>query len=166
MIITSSQGASNLTFYDVRSLVKGESGYFAKQTPPPSPGNRNVVSAAWNPSQPEFVTVIFESGAVEVLKVGDGVEVVATQTNDFGACCVAWSPKGKQMVIGKENGTMAQYVHTPTILQKKPISANPALSEPAKVADIAWLSTYIFAVGYEPVASKVKATFRLNFHHF
>ena len=127
MVITSSQGASNLTFYDVRSLVKGETGYFAKQTPPPSPGNKerdfsldlifvkrnffkefqvksrkkNVVSAAWNPSQPEFVTIIFESGAVEVLKVTDNVEVVATQTNDFGACCVAWSPKGKQMVIGR-----------------------------------------------------------------
>ena len=57
------------------------------------------MSAAWNPSQPEFVTIIFESGAVEVLKVTDGVEVVAT--NDFGACCVAWSPKGKQMVIGR-----------------------------------------------------------------
>ena len=59
---------------------------------------------------------------------------------------------------------MAQYVHTPTILQKKPISANPALSEPAKVADIAWLSTYIFAVGYEPVASKVESRQLLGQH--
>ena len=59
------------------------------------------ISVAWNPSQPEFVTIIFESGAVEVLKVTEKIDVVATETNDFGACCVAWSPKGKQMVIGK-----------------------------------------------------------------
>ena len=47
------------------------------------------------------MTIIFESGAVQVLKVTDKIDVVATETNDFGACCVAWSPKGKQMVIGK-----------------------------------------------------------------
>ena len=60
---------------------------------------------------------------------------------------------------------MAQYVHTPSIVQKKLILANPALSEPAKVSDIAWLSTYIFAVAYEPIGANGKCPTNLYTLH-
>ena len=60
---------------------------------------------------------------------------------------------------------MAQYVHTPSIIQKKLIPSNPSLSEPAKVSDIAWLSTYVFAVAYEPIGANGKCPANLYTLH-
>ena len=48
-VATYKDGATDISFYDVRSLVNGGRAPFARQTPPPSPGNKNVISAAWNP---------------------------------------------------------------------------------------------------------------------
>ena len=52
------------------------------------------------------------------------------------------------MVIGKEDGTLSQFTHTP-LIEKKKITACPTLTEKAKISDVQWLSTYIFAVNYE-----------------
>ena len=81
------------------------------------------------------------------MKVNDKSDVIETRP-PLGACCVAWSPKGKQMVIGKEDGSMSQFTHTP-LIEKKKITSCPLLTEKAKVADVQWLSTYIFLVNYE-----------------
>ena len=55
-VATYKDGATDISFYDVRSLVNGGRAPFARQTPPPSPGNKNVISAAWNPGS------VFELG--------------------------------------------------------------------------------------------------------
>jgi len=90
--------------------------------------------------------MIYNNGAVEVLKVEKACSVYATRP-PMGATCVAWSPKGKQMVIGKRDGTLSQF--TPEMVEKKKISSpGPLLSTPAHVTDIAWLSTYKFAITY------------------
>ena len=88
-------------FFDTRSLLKGDSAPFAKQTPPPT--HETIISACWNPSIAEILTIVYQTGAVQVLKVEKSVSVHATKA-PFNARCIAWSPKGKQMVIGKGPG--------------------------------------------------------------
>lgn len=89
--------------------------------------------------------MIYSSGAVEVLKVDKTCDVYATKP-PMGANCIAWSPKGKQMVIGKRDGSLSQF--TPEMIEKKKITSCPLLGTPAGVIDIAWLATYKFAITY------------------
>ncbi|CBY25018.1 unnamed protein product [Oikopleura dioica] len=142
---TITDGKTDNTFYDVRSLMKGSRGYFAKQSPATSPSNGALLSAAWNPSISEIITMIYSSGAVEVLKVEDTVAIHASRP-PMKAKCVAWSPKGKQMVIGFGDGSLAQF--TPTMEIKKKVNACPLINGQAKITDIVWISTYKFGVAY------------------
>ena len=52
-----------------------------------------MISACWNPALPEFATIIFANGAIQVMKIEKTAEVIETRP-PMGACCIAWSPKG------------------------------------------------------------------------
>lgn len=142
---TVTEGKSENIFYDVRTLMKGGTGYFGKQSPPTSPSNGALLSCSWNPSIAEIITMVYSSGVVEVLKVEDTVMIHASNPG-LSAKCVAWSPKGKQMVIGKGDGSMSQY--TTDMVEKKKITPCPLINGNAKVIDVAWISTYKFGVAY------------------
>jgi hypothetical protein len=103
----------------IRTLLAKSPLPFARQSPPPSPGNGVIVSASWNPALTDIITMVYASGAVEVLKIDKTCEIHSSKP-PFGANCVAWSPKGKQMVIGKEDGTLSQF--TPELVEKKHIT--------------------------------------------
>ena len=154
LVSTITDGKTENIFYDVRSLMKGSNGYFAKQSPATSPSNGALLSAAWNPSISELITMVYSSGAVEVLKVEDTVSVRSSRP-PMNAKCVAWSPKGKQMVLGFGDGTLAQF--TPTMEIKKKVNACPLINGNAKVTDIVWISTYKFGVAYADDASDAGA---------
>ena len=61
--------------------------------------------------------------------------------------CLCWSPKGKQLVTGNNDGTLTQY--KPDLSQMKMV-ATPNLFEgaPVEVLSIYWIATYQFAVAY------------------
>ena len=61
-----------------------------------------------------------------------------------GVTCVSWSPKGKQLVAGKRNGSLTQY--KPDLKEAKTIP--PPASSSLTAVSILWVSTYQFAVAF------------------
>lgn len=60
--------------------------------------------------------------------------------------CFCWSPKGKQLVVGSEAGTLTQY--TPDLKAVKTISPPNLGSGNVAVVNVLWLSNYQFAAAY------------------
>ena len=61
--------------------------------------------------------------------------------------CISWSPKGKQLVAGKANGTLTQY--KPDLKEAKTIPAPSGENGPLSAFSILWVSTYQFLVGFK-----------------
>ncbi|XP_056394668.1 nuclear pore complex protein Nup214 [Hyla sarda] len=145
---SSSQG-SIISFYDVRTLV-GESRQpkeaFSSQLLSRE-ADSFVTDLKWNPVMFNLVAVCLSNGGIYVFKVTDSVDLYANLPPSLGVTCVCWSPKGKQLAVGKQNGTVVQYI--PTLEERKVIPC-PSFyeSDPVKVLDILWVSTYVFAVVY------------------
>ena len=57
-----------------------------------------------------------------------------------GVTCVSWSPKGKQLVAGKSDGTLTQY--KPDLKEAKTIPPPPGAGH--SILSILWISTYQF----------------------
>jgi nuclear pore complex protein Nup214 len=66
--------------------------------------------------------------------------------NIFGFSCFCWSPKGKQLVVGCEAGTLTQY--KPDLKAVKTFSPPNLGSGTVAVVSILWLSSYQFAAIY------------------
>lgn len=64
--------------------------------------------------------------------------------------CICWSPKGKQLVTGNNDGTLCQY--KPDLTLAKTIPA-PMLPEGSSIEALAvyWISTFQFAVVYKSI---------------
>ncbi|CAJ0944208.1 unnamed protein product [Ranitomeya imitator] len=145
----SSDRGSYVFFYDVRTLV-GESRQpkeaFTCQALSREPGSF-VTDLKWNPVMPNMVAVSLSDGSISVFQVTETVNLFANLPATLGVTCVCWSPKGKQLAVGKQNGTVVQYV--PNLEERKVIPC-PSFyeSDPVKVLDILWVSTYVFAVVY------------------
>ncbi|ODQ64750.1 hypothetical protein NADFUDRAFT_52374 [Nadsonia fulvescens var. elongata DSM 6958] len=63
-----------------------------------------------------------------------------------GAKSFAWSPKGKQLVVGKNDGTLQQY--TPTGDARASIPRPEELEQGHFALNITWLETHLFVVVY------------------
>ncbi|XP_073412041.1 nuclear pore complex protein Nup214 isoform X3 [Dendrobates tinctorius] len=146
---SSTDRGSYVSFYDVRTLV-GESRQ-PKEAFTCQPLSREpdsfVTDLKWNPVMPNMVAVCLSDGSISVFQVTETVNLFANLPATLGVTCVCWSPKGKQLAVGKQNGTVVQYV--PNLEQRKVIPC-PSFyeSDPVKVLDILWVSTYVFAVVY------------------
>ncbi|XP_057207487.1 nuclear pore complex protein Nup214 isoform X2 [Triplophysa rosa] len=146
------QDAAELTvdFYDVRTFYnksRQEKRPFASFGPA---ATSNVVlqDLKWSPVDASRLALCLSDGSMMVLDVQDSVNVLAQQPASAGVTCVCWSPKGKQVAVGKQDATVVQF--TPTLQAKKVIPCPRFYSQenPVTVLDVLWLSTYSFGVVY------------------
>ena len=98
-----------------------------------------------------MLAVVYSNGALALFMLdkdkADKVDCCTLPPAE-GVHCVSWSPKGKQLVAGKTNGTLTQY--KPDLKEAKTVPAPPGFSPaPPSAVSILWLSTYQFVVCFK-----------------
>ncbi|CAN0252162.1 unnamed protein product [Lampetra planeri] len=134
-------------FYDVRALAKkGRAAPFSVLHLPGA-ADTCALDMKWNPAAPSVAAVCLSDGGAHVLDVSGPPCISASLPPSASVTAICWSPKGKQLVCGKINGTMAQY--TQSLQEKRQIPCAPFYAEdPVRVLDVWWVSTHVFAVVY------------------
>ncbi|KAK5611716.1 hypothetical protein CRENBAI_011821 [Crenichthys baileyi] len=147
---TSEEAGWSIMFYDVRTFVnkaRPQKSPFASLRPSVA-SDTLVQDLKWNPAQPSMLAACLSDGSMMILEVTDGVKIQAQRPATSGITCIGWSPKGKQVAVGKMDATVCQY--TPALEERKVIPCPPFYTsdQPVKALDVLWLRTPVFAVAY------------------
>ncbi|GFQ65158.1 nuclear pore complex protein Nup214 [Trichonephila clavata] len=139
-------------FYDIAAFAD------SNRTPVPfsnvqlSRGASKLREFVWNPVSENIYAYCMTDGSLGVQELSGLNSNVLGSLPSAKATAACWSPKGKQLVVGKRDGSFAQY--KPNLQEVKSIPP-PNLNEKLLVANICWLSTAQFAVVYMPEGKNV-----------
>ncbi|XP_008422632.1 nuclear pore complex protein Nup214 isoform X3 [Poecilia reticulata] len=147
---TSEETGLSIAFYDVRTFInkaRPQKLPFASLQPAVA-SDALVQDLKWNPAQPSMLAACLSDGSMMILEVTGDVKIQAQLPANSGVTCLSWSPKGKQVAVGKMNATVSQY--TPALEEKRVIPCPPFYNsdDPVKALDVLWLRTPVFAVAY------------------
>ncbi|XP_078686877.1 uncharacterized protein LOC144919337 isoform X10 [Branchiostoma floridae x Branchiostoma belcheri] len=141
-----------LSLYDTRAFLgKDPKPAFCK-TKLSTVKGLTVWDVKWNPAHPNILACLRSDGTLVVLEVTDNnsMKVMATFDGTKGITAICWSPKGKQLVAGRQDGSFAQFTSK---LEEKKSVPKPVIfgDSKAQVRDILWVSTYVFVVLYDVI---------------
>ncbi|KAI9483694.1 MAG: hypothetical protein EXX96DRAFT_152118 [Benjaminiella poitrasii] len=100
---------------------------------------------------PELAAVLFENNCCKIINITNGDTVCELPINNISAIC--WSPKGKQIVCGKLDGTLQHFDTKGDSKDALPIpeamsAGHGEETENRYVQDILWVENHYFLVMY------------------
>ncbi|XP_065647139.1 nuclear pore complex protein Nup214 isoform X2 [Hydra vulgaris] len=104
-----------------------------------------------HPDTPALTAICLSNGHVLILELSDVVfKTVSMLTKKENACSISWSPKGKRIAIGQNDGKLVQY--DKSLKEEKKITVcNLFEGETKSVSGLYWLSSFQFFVVYASV---------------
>ncbi|XP_071948477.1 uncharacterized protein [Antedon mediterranea] len=136
-----------IALYDVRSLIQLGTNAKALSTQILSQGSDVwVTELCWNPTNLTVLATCLSDGSLILCETSAGVRVVAKIQKDNDSRAMCWSPKGKQLVVGKGDGSLVQY--DLQLTEKRRIQKPYTFDDRVTVVDVCWLSTYKFIAAY------------------
>ena len=154
-VILPSTGKPHIYMYDTRSFSTSSPKKPFMEIPPATPPGIVIVELAWNPVVPSMLAVVFSDGSLALHMINDQGFDTATLPPAEKICCVAWSPKGKQLVAGKSDGVLTQYKPDLKVAKTIPKPVDPSNPEQVLSAcSILWASTYQFLVLFKNTSNQ------------
>ncbi|KAF3425213.1 hypothetical protein E2986_06716 [Frieseomelitta varia] len=135
--------------YDAQALIKNSLQLLHKIRISTLNGDIFANDLRWNPAVPGMLCTIASDYTVGSFKIKEKkkevIELKALEKFDgINALCAAWSPKGKQIVVGCKNGNIVQF--KPDLkIARTILGPNPYIGE---VVSILWISNYQFCAAY------------------
>ena len=112
-----------------------------------------LASLAWNPALPDMFTLTFADGSLALYTVTETGSTDCLTLQEAGAAGLAWSPKGKQLVVVRASGELVQYKPDLTVAKYPKLKEMKRIPGPGRAGlaavSVAWLSTYEFMVGMQ-----------------
>ncbi|CAD1469021.1 unnamed protein product, partial [Heterotrigona itama] len=138
-----------ILIYDAQALITNSLQLLHKIRISTSNGDIFANDLRWNPAVPGMLCTVASDYTVGSFKIKEkkkeAIELKALEKfNDINALCAAWSPKGKQIVVGCKNGNIVQLKPDLKIARTIP-GPNPYIGE---VVSILWISNYQFCAAY------------------
>ncbi|KAK8380571.1 hypothetical protein O3P69_016878 [Scylla paramamosain] len=131
-------------FYEIRSLVPG----CGEQTPLVSVAldgaGGQVHGLTWNPMDPSSVALAISPSSLSLLTLKENQ--VEVKSENIQARALGWSPKGKQLTVGLEDGTLKLF--KPDLTAVRTIQ-QPPMNEIGAVLSITWFTNTEFFIGYK-----------------
>ncbi|XP_017880713.1 nuclear pore complex protein Nup214 [Ceratina calcarata] len=135
--------------YDAQALARSSLQLLYEIRISTSDANVFVNDLRWNPTVPGMLCTVASDYTLGSFKIKEKkektIELKALEKfNDLDPLCSAWSPKGKQIVVGCKNGSLVQFKPDLKVARTIP-GPNPYIGE---IISILWISNYQFCAAY------------------
>ncbi|MPC09683.1 Nuclear pore complex protein Nup214 [Portunus trituberculatus] len=131
-------------FYEIRSLVPGCGEQIPLVSVALAGAGGQVHGLTWNPMDPSSVALAISPSSLSLLTLKENQ--VEVKSENIQARALGWSPKGKQLTVGLEDGTLKLF--KPDLTAVRAIQ-RPPMDEAGAVLSITWFTNTEFFIGYK-----------------